>query len=613
MVEFTIYDYWRMVIKRKWTFISLFTAALLSVTVYSMLQPVVYRSEAIITFRPPASYSKIPGSMVDEPDPRVAAQTEIRVMNSLEIAERAARILGRVTDSTAGAEKIKISAQTRASYKAERLSDSNLIKISATGPDPASAGAAANAVIEAYREYDLEQKSRQAKKTLADIAFRRSEVEESMRSLERRKQDFLERHPDSGLGLTLANQLADLEIRKKQLLEKYTPNHPEHRNLQQRMESVEAKLRGIPAQEAGLIRISRELRIQEDLYTTLNRQHEETKLGLSSALSFVGVIDPAMAGEAPISPNIWLNLALGGVLGLTLSLASVFILESMDISISNVEDIEAVLKLPVIGAIPRIPVEKRLDDWLTYILGRERITARCFRSMLLSNKRASGLAMEFYYSLRSNTLSRLTRQSEAVLVFSSAGKAEGKTLTMLNFALACARSGMKVLMIDADIRRPWTHQVLGVDRSPGLSDVLAEKMDWEEAVRSSATIPAVGAGFPELHKFPGIENLHALSSGPPHSDVTDLMDSADWPALMKEWRNEFDIIVIDAPPVLAFPDPAIIARHADGVIFVYKSGKMGRDALKRARELVLGANARIIGVVLNSVRPSGMGSYYDYY
>lgn len=613
MAEPTIYDYWRIVLKWKGTFTLMFIVTLLSVTVYTMLQPAVYHSEAIITFKPPASYSKIPGSMADEADPRVAVQTEIRVMNSFEIAERAARALGQITDSTAGAGKMKIVSRMRSSYKAEKLPDSNLINVSATGPDPASACASVNAVIESYREYDLEQKSKQAKKTLADIAFRKGEVEESLRSLERQKQNFIERNPNSGLGLTLANQLADLEIKKKQLLEKYTPNHPEFMNLQQRIESVEGKLEGVPLQETGLIRISRELRLQEDLYTTLNKQYEEAKLGLSSVISFVGIIDPAVAGDIPVSPNIRLNLALGCVLGLMFSFLCVFVFENMDISISSIEDIEAILKLPVLGVIPSITAERRLDDWLTYILRRERVTVHSFRSMLLSNKRASGMAMEFYYSLRSSILTHLKRQCGAVVVFSSAGKAEGKTLTTVNFALACVRSGMKTLIVDADIRRPWMHHVLGVDRSPGLSDVLAGKLDWEEAVRDSAAIAAAGTDFPELQKFPGIENLHALSCGSPHSDVTDLMDSADWPALMDEWRKEYDIVIVDAPPVLAFMDSVIVSKHADGVVFVYKSGKMGRDALKRAKEQVLSANARIIGVVLNSVRPSGMGSYYDYY
>lgn len=613
MTEPTIHDYWRIVLKWKGTFSLMFFAVMASTAVYTLLQPAVYSSEAIITFKPPAAYSKIPGSVADERDPRIAVQTEIRVMNSLEIAERAARVLGQITDSAAGADKMKTSARMRASYKAERLTDSNLINISATGPDPVSACAAVNAVIGSYREYDLEQKSKQAKKTLADIASRKGEVEESLRSLERQKQSFIERNPNSGLGLTLANQLADLEMRKKQLLEKYTPNHPELLTLQRRIESVEGKLEGIPSQETGLIRISRELRMQEDLYTTLNKQYEEAKLGLSSVISFVGVIDPAVAGETPISPNIRLNLALGGVLGLMVSLLVVFVFENMDISISNIEDIEAILKLPVIGVIPSIASERYVDNWLAFLLRRERATVFSFRSMLLSNKRTSGLATEFYYSLRSNILAHLRRQCGAVVVFSSSGKAEGKTLTALNLALACVRSGMKTLVVDADIRRPWIHHVLGVDRSPGLSEVLAGKMDWREAARDSAGLSVSERVFPELHKFPGIENLHALSCGSPHGDVTALIDSADWSALMEEWRGEFDIVIVDAPPVLAFMDSAVISSHADGVVFVYKSGKMGRDALKRAKEQVLSANARIIGVVLNSVRPSGMGSYYDYY
>lgn len=615
MADPTIYDYWQVITRRKGTFLMVLVATVVSAAVFTYLAPEVYRSEAVITFRPPSSYAKIPGSDFEESDPRMAVQvvqTEIRLINSLEIARRTAEKLGLLSDPGNSAGAAKVSAHVRSLYKAEKLPDSNLIGISATGPDPESASVTAEAVIAAYREYNLEQKSKQAKKKVEDIAARRDEVEESLRTLERQKQDFVKRNPSAGLGAGLAAQLSELEIRRKQLLEKYTPNHPDVLGLDQRMDMLRGRLYDIPSQDAGLVRISRDLRMQEELYTTLNKQYEEAKLGLSSVVSFVGVVDPPAASDFPISPNISLNLVASAIVGFFLALAAVFGLENMDISVSTIEEIEQVLQLPVLGVIPGIPTRRRMDFWLTEVLRRERVSVHSFRSMLLSDRHSSLSAMEFYYTLRSNILKAIKHRRGASLVFCSSGKAEGKTLTAVNFALACVHSGMRTLLVDADIRRPWMHTVLGIRRSPGLSDILEGKADWREVVHDSSAL-APGASFADLHRFPGIENLSALSCGGPHGDVTDLMDSADWAKINDELREEFDMVVFDAPPVLSFVDSLAVGRHCDGVVLVYMAGKIGRSALKRAKDLILAADANVLGVVLNSVRRTEMYSYYDYY
>lgn len=606
MQELTVYDYSRILGKRKGLFIFTFALTVLSTAFYTYLQPRVYRAEAIITFRPPASYSGFPGS-----DTIVAVQTEIRVINSLEIAERTARLLGVIT-SGSEAESLKISVRMRTSYSAGRLSDSNLISITATGPDPGSAGGLVNAVIESYKEYDLEQKSKQARKKLEDLAARKTEVEESLRGLERTKQNFVEKNPKTGIGAALANQLADLETRKKQLLEKYTPNHPEVVNAEQRLQNTLSRLSEIPAQDLELARLSRELRMQEELYNALNKQYEEARLGLSSVVSFVGVVDPAVPDDIPISPRKWLNLTVGCIAGLFLAGLLVFSAESMDVSMGNIEEIESLIKLPVLGVIPRIPGGDRAQDWLSRLLLRERHTMKGFRNMLLFNKNASRIMVESYYTLRSNLLRRLEPGAGTALVFVSTGKAEGKTLTSLNVALACVHSGMKTLVIDADIRKPWIHQVFALEHQPGLSDVLAKKISWREAVRDSAAA-AAGLNLPALNKFPGIENFSLLTCGSPHADVIDLMDCADWPALIADLKTEFDMIIFDMPPVLSFSDSLTVSRHCDGVVLVYRAGKMTRNSLMRARDQILGINARIIGVVLNNADRFGKEEYYNYY
>ena len=605
--ELTLYDYWRIVNRRKWTALLVFAVTVFSTLFYTRLQPTVYSSQALIQIKPPVSYSKIPGSDVNDYDPWSAVATEMKVITSSEIAERAAARLGLAAGP-------KSTVRVAGAYKVDRLSDSNLISITTMDSDPQRAADIANAVIEAYKDYDLERKTLQARKTLDDIAARKTEVEDALRSLERQKQNFIERNPNTGLGSALANQLADLEIRKKELLEKYTPNHPEVQSVDQRINVVQAKLEEIPAQEVALARISREVRMQEDLYTTLNREYEEAKLGVSSTVSFVSVVNRPEPNPSPVSPNRRLNMTVGMVLGLFLAVVVVFLLENLDVSISTIEDIEDFLKLPVLGIIPNIMSEKHLDNWLTNVFKKERYTVDAFRSVLIVNKRYASSVIESYHTLRTNIMSNLNTRESVALVFSSAGAAEGKTLTAVNFALASANSGLRTLLVDADLRRPAINQIFGTRKEPGLSDVLAGKTDWREAVLESADFIMGGLDFDQLMRFPGIENLKVLNCGTQPGNVIDILDSANWTELMEELKGEFDMIIFDAPPTLLFVDSVMIAKHAsDGVVLVYKAGKIARGALRRAKEQITGVSARMIGVVLNGVRASEMGPQYGYY
>lgn len=604
--DLTLYDYWRIINRRKWTALLIFAAAIFSTLFYTRLQPTIYSSQALIKIQPPASYFRMPGSDVQELDQWGTVATELRVIASSKISERAAARLGLEPGS-------KAAAAINGSYKVDRLPDANLISITAFDAEPGHAADVAAAVIDAYRDFDLEQRSLQARKTLEDIASRKNEVEDSLRSFERQKQNFVENNPRTGLGGVLANQLADLEIKKKELLEKYTPNHPDVLNLQQRIKTAEAKLGEIPAEEVALARISREVRMQEDLYTTLNKQYEEAKLGVSSMVSFVSVVNRPVPSTAPISPNRRLNLMVGAALGFFIAILTVFLLENLDVSISTIEDIEAFMKLPVLGIIPSILSEKMMDNWLTHIFKKERYTDEAFRSVLIVNRRASGV-IESYHSLRTNIMSQLNTRDSVSLVFSSAGAAEGKTLTSVNFALACAHSGLKTLLIDSDLRRPAVNHIFGTRQAPGLSDVLAGKTGWREAVLEISDFIMGGLDFDLLMRFPGSENLKVLNCGTQTDNIIDILDSANWAGLMEELKGEFDMIIFDSPPVLLFIDSVVIAKHAaDGVVLVYKAGKIARGALKRAKEQITGVNARMLGVVLNGVRASEMGPQYGYY
>lgn len=611
--ELTLYDYWRIINRRKWAALTVFALTLASAYFYTKLQPFVYKSEAIIRFKPPASYSRIPGSGMTEWDPWGAVQTEKKIIHSIEISRRAEKKMKEFYVSRGKTPPLLNAGRIFGAYNAERVENSNLIRIYSTYTDPVVAANIVNAVISSYRDYDLQQKSRQAQKTLDDIAARKMEVEQNLRSLESRKKVFLQKNPGTGLGLAYASQLANFEIQKKELLKKYTPNHPEVLSVDEKMEVLEKRLNELPSSELELARITRELKMQEELYTILSKQLEEAKLGLASIVSFVAVVNPAMPKRNPVSPNMKLNMAVGILLGLFLAVVVIFVLENLDISITTIEDIENILKLPVLGLIPHIFSEKVMDNWLVNLFKKERYSAEAFRSVLLTNRRYTSQVIESYHTMRTNIFSHLGKKKGISLVFSSSGAAEGKTLTAINFALAAANSGLKSLLIDGDLRRPTIFNIFSTPPRPGMSNILSGEISWQDAVRKSQDFLKSGIGLDNVMKFKGIENFHAINCGTLSGNVIDILESADWDNLMGELKKEFDLIVFDSPPILLFVDTLMTARHTDGVVMVYKSGKIARGIIKRAKDQIVSSGVKMIGVVLNGVRASEMGPQYGYY
>ncbi|MEF3280995.1 MAG: polysaccharide biosynthesis tyrosine autokinase [Elusimicrobiota bacterium] len=609
---FTLYDYWRILNKRKFAFFSIFLITILATVFYTKLSPPIYSSSAVIKIQPPKIYSQIPGSDVMDIDPWGAVNTEIKVISSIEIAKKAVLKLNLVT-SQSELDLNKIALEVLASYKAERVQDTNLISITSYSPNPYKAYDIVNAVIDSYKEYDLEQKSAQAKKTFNDILQRKMEVERKLESLESQKRNFIQKNPNTGMASIISDQISDLEIKKKELMEKYTENHPDVVLIDKKLQTLNARLKQMPYRELELLRIEREIKLQEELYTTINKQYEEAKLGLSSIVSFVTVINPPVLNTTPILPNKKLNLAVGILMGLFLGIVIVFILENLDVSISTIEDIEAFLNAPILGIIPHIRSSQISDNWLVNLFKKERFSLEGFRSALIFNKRITTNIVESYHTLRANIMSNTEKKGSLALVITSAGAAEGKTLTALNLALASSSAGLKTLFVEADFRRPVIHQIFSTYKSPGLADLLVNKADLDEVLRDVTDFVSGDFSPGALIKFPGAENLKIITSGTTPYNPIDIIDNANWKDIIDDMKSYFDLIIFDGPPVLLFVDSIVIGKKVDGAILVYKSGKIARTALKRAKDQITGVGVKMIGVVLNGIKTSELGPRYSYY
>lgn len=604
-IELSLHDYWRILRKRRWVILTVFSSTLLSTVFYTNLQTPVYRAQLTVKYEPPGAGPRMLGGDLGSLDMWSAVQTQLKLIASRDMVDRIAGRLGIAPE------------KVRGSYDAERVESTNLILISATSDNPAASADLASAVAAAYIERDEEERSRQARRTLEDIGSRRGEVEASLHSLEDRKKEFLQEHQGISGSAALSGTLADLEAQRREMLKKFTTAHPEAVRLEQRIASVRARLGQAPGLEQEFDRLVRDIKVNEEVFVGLSRQLEEAKIAVASVVPYASVVSKAAVPKRPVYPKKKLNAVMGGVLGLFLGLLLAFLLENLDISINTIEEIEKILGVPVLGIIPHFGAGKRWSALRSHLLRKQRYPLDVFRSMLVFHHRAKSPVIEVYHSLRANIQSQLPKAGPMVFTFTSTGVAEGKTLTAVNFALAGAHAGLKTLLVGADIRRPVMHRIFGLPKQPGLVEVLTGSMSWEEVLQGTVDFLMGEIDLDRLLSFSGIDNFKVMTGWASGStDIVNLLSSPAVPRLVEELRPRFDLIVFDCPPVLLFVDPLLIGPHTDGVVMVYKAGKMARRALKRAKDQVVSAKANILGVVLNDMHATDMepryGYYYDY-
>jgi len=348
------------------------------------------------------------------------------------------------------------------------------------------------------------------------------------------------------------------------------------------------------------------------LYTEFLQRTNQAKIQEHEQHNTLKMIDPPQVPTSPVAPNRPRTIMIGFLMSLVAGLALVFFLEYLDNTVKTVEDVSRYTQLPALSVIPAIRGRKqrslksgsngsKRSSELALTNGKGKGSGHGSGNgngfnadQLLALDSRSSVA-EAYRVLRTSVLLSSTENPPKTILVTSGQPGEGKTTTAVNTAISLSQLGASVLIIDCDLRKPSVHKLLGVDHVEGVSSYLSRRMALDDVIQ----------------KLP-IPNLSVMTSGRIPPNPAEMISSTRMKEMLAILCERFDHIIIDSPPLLKVTDPVILSTLVDGVILVVHGGKSSRDVVRRTRQELSIAGARIFGVVLNnvSVHDEAYDSYY---
>lgn len=328
---------------------------------------------------------------------------------------------------------------------------------------------------------------------------------------------------------------------------------------------------------------------------SLNKQQSGNDLIAQGTDNNISIAEIAIPPDVPIAPRRLTTVLAALMLSTLFGAGLALFLEYLDDTIRTTEEVENLLRLPALAAIPTIDsMPKRR---LLLVGANESPQADQTSELLINNDPRSSLA-EAYRQLRTSILLSTAGHAPKSLLVTSSLPSEGKTTTAVNTAISLAQTGAKVLVIDADMRRPRLHSVFGVSNAAGLSTILSSEMQDKDML--------------QIIQYEDDAKLYLLPSGPIPPNPAELIGSEQMSGLLQKMQQHFTHVVVDSPPIASFTDGVLIASMVDGVILVVNSGKSSRQVVRRARQLLQDINAKVFGVVLNNVNLRSQDNYYYY-
>lgn len=484
---------------------------------------------------------------------------------------------------------------------------SGVIRTALEGSDPARITRILNEIGSLYVRQNVERKAAEAEKSLSFLGTFLPELRQQLEESETKFNQFRNRNSTFDLGteaklvleqsVKLQTSLIELQQKRKELEARFTAQHPSIQTIDAQIKSINAEMgaltgrvKAFPNVEQDLLRFTRDVKVNNELYANLLNSYQQLRLVKEGKVGNVRVVDVAAVPERSVKPQRAQIVALAAVLGLLAGLALAFVRNSMRPGIKDPSDIEQHAGLHVFATVPHSDAQ---------VQRAKNVKAKTKGSHVLAVVAPQDAAVESLRSLRTALQFAMLDASSNIVLITGPTPGIGKSFTSVNFAAVLGAANKRVLLIDADLRKGHLNQYFGQGRERGLSEVLSGSLPLAEALRKDVA-----------------PNVDFLATGVLPPNPAELLMTPATQALLQQLAGQYDLLIIDTPPVLAASDTAILAPLAGAVFMVARAEVTSLGELQEAAKRLTQSGAQTRGVIFNdlniSKRRYGHGAGYKY-
>ncbi|MGQ5790892.1 tyrosine-protein kinase Wzc [Serratia sp. IR-2025] len=489
--------------------------------------------------------------------------------------------------------------------------DTGVLSLSLIGYDPLLVEKSLASITENYLLQNIERKSEEAGKSLSFLKEQLPAVRQSLDNAENKLNQFRQKNDSVDLSLeaksvldsvvSVETQLNELTFKEAEISKLYTKEHPAYKallekrdTLRQEKDKLNQRVGKMPKTQQEILRLTRDVDAGKEIYMQLLNKQQELEITKASTVGNVRIVDPAIIQSKPVKPKKLLIVVLAGFLGAMAAIAIVLIRTMLHRGIESAEELEE-SGINVYANIPLSEWQRKKDIELAKVI-KKKVNTRSTNLLAIGNP--VDISIEAIRSLRTSLHFAMIEAKNNVLMISGASPNIGKTFVSLNLAAVIAQAGQRVLVIDADMRKGYSHALLGLPADGGLSEILSQQVKITDVINKTS-----------------VENMYFVSRGRIPPNPSELLMSGSFSKLL-EWASEnYDMVLIDTPPVLAVTDAAIIGRHAGTSLMVTRFGMNTLKEVEISIRRFEQNGIDIKGVILNAVEKRASNYYgnYGYY
>ena len=498
----------------------------------------------------------------------------------------------------------------------ERGKQTGILSLSFEGEDKLLIGKILNNISQNYFLQNVERNSAEAEKSLVFLKQHLPTIKKELNSAEDVLNDFRQKNESIDLNLEAAStlkvmvelekQLNDLTFKEADISQRFTKDHPAYislldkrKTLLLKKDDLDSSIQKLPKTQREVLRMTRDVEVNQQIYIQLLNKVQELSVLKAGTVGNVRILDEAQVFDIAIKPKKPLIAVLATLLGGMLSVAFVLLKAAFHKGIESPEEVEA-LGLPVYASIPKSVWQEKLDSKLTKLRKgnkQHRKQGHNTQNILLAEANPADLSIEALRGLRTSLHFAMMEAKNNVVMISGPAPSIGKSFVSANFAAVVAKTGQKVLVVDADMRKGYLQRHFGLPLENGLSEMLSGKLQINEVIKKT-----------------NIDNLDILTRGQVPPNPSELLMHPRFSDFIKFASEQYDLVLIDTPPVLAVTDPSIVGALAGTTLMVGRFDQSTAKEVEVALHRFDMAGIEVKGFILNAVEKKASSTYgYGYY